>query len=138
MSEGGYGAAYLGSRTPGQYDSVCSMSGNFTPEGNAFQRETPATRDAATPLLHSRPDGPRTLLIAGTDDRPSVREILRYTQALHAGGQKYQSVVVPGRHDWGLWRREFPRCLKFMLGTAQHQTQPLRAHRVTHESAVAQ
>lgn len=138
LSEGGYGAAHLGSRTPGQYDSVCSMSGNFTPEGNAFQHETPATRDAATPLLHSRPDSPRTLLIAGTADRPSVRELLRYAQALHVGGQKYQSVVVPGGHDWGLWHREFPRCLRFMLGAAQHRIRPHRAHRVTHVSAVAQ
>ena len=124
LSEGGYGAAYLGSRTPGQYDSVCSMSGNFTPEGNAFRQETPATRDAATPLLHSRPDGPRTMMIAGAADRPSVRELLRYARALHAVGQKYQSVVVPGGHDWGLWHREFPRCLKFMLGATQRRTRP--------------
>lgn len=137
LSEGGYGAAYLGSRTPGQYDSVCSMSGNFTPEGNAFRHETPATRDAATPLLHSRPDGPRTLLIAGTADKPSVREILRYAQALHAAGQRYQSAVVPGGHDWGLWHREFPRCLKFMLGTAQLRTRLHRVQEVAHVSAVA-
>ena len=137
LSEGGYGAAYLGSRTPGQYDSVCSMSGNFTPEGTAFTHESLATREAATPLLHSRPDGPRTLLIAGAADLPSVREILRYAQALHAGGQKYQSVVVPGGHTWGVWHSAFPRCLKFMLGTTHHRNRPHHAQEVTHVNSAA-
>ena len=137
LSEGGYGAAYLGSRTPGQYDSVCSMSGNFTPEGTAFTHESLGTREAATPLHHSRPDGPRTLLIAGAGDLPSVREILRYARALHDAGQKYQSVVVPGGHNWDVWHRAFPRCLKFMLGTTHHRDRPHHAQEVTHVTAVA-
>ncbi len=115
LSSGGYGAAYLGSRTAGQYDSVCALSGNFTPQGGAFHGESRASLDAATPLLHVRPDGPRTLLIAGSHDRGSVREAQTYAWALGRVGQPHELAIVPGGHNWKMWQREFPRCLRFML-----------------------
>ncbi len=115
LSSGGYGAAYLGSRTAGQYDSVCALSGNFTPEGEAFRGERRATLDAATPLLRVRSDGPRTLLIAGNHDHMSVSEALTYSAALSRVGQPHEVAVVPGGHGWDMWQREFPVCLRFML-----------------------
>ncbi len=118
LSSGGYGAAYLGSRTPGQYDAVCSMSGNFTPKGRAFQGEPQRVLSTSSPLLRTRPDGPRTLLVTGSSDGAGVRNSLAYAQALRAAGQAYESVVVPGGHDWKLWNREFPRCLRFMLAAS--------------------
>lgn len=130
LSEGGYGAAYLGSRTRGQYDSVCAMSGNFTPQGAVFSHETQVARDAATPLLHVRADGPRTLLIAGASDRPSVQELLRYARALRAVGQPYQSVIAPGGHSWELWHREFPLCLQFMLAGAPQSAAAPSSHAI--------
>ena len=115
LSSGGYGAAYLGARTPGHYDAVCSLSGNFTPQGPAFNGQQRSALDAASPILHARPNGPRTLLIAGRADSKSVREASTYARALSAAGESVTTVVVSGGHDWGVWKREFPRCLRFML-----------------------
>ncbi len=115
LSSGGYGAAYLGSLLPSRYDSVCALSGNFTPEGTAFRSENQASLDAATPLLHVRPDGPRTLLIAGSHDGASVREAEVYARALAGAGQSHELAIVPGGHSWEMWQREFPPCLRFML-----------------------
>ncbi len=115
LSSGGYGAAYLGARTPGQYDSVCSLSGNFTPQGSAFNGQKRSVLDAASPILHARPGGPRTLLIAGRADSASVHEASNYSRALAAAGEAVSNVVVSGGHNWVLWKREFPRCLRFML-----------------------
>jgi len=115
LSAGGYGAAYLGSRAPAHYDTVCSLSGNFTPQGTAFQAESRTVLDLASPILHARPNGPRTLLVTGSSDPGSVRESLVYAQALQRARQTYERVVVPGGHSWVMWKREFPRCLRFML-----------------------
>ena len=115
LSSGGYGAAYLGARRPGQYESVCSLSGNFTPQGSAFIGQKRSVLDAASPILHARPDGPRTLLIAGRADLASVHEASKYARALAAAGETVSNVVVSGGHNWVLWKREFPRCLRFML-----------------------
>ena len=115
LSSGGYGAAYLGARTPGQYDSVCSLSGNFTPQGSAFNGQKRSVLDAASPILHARSYGPRTLLISGRADSASVHEASSYARALAAAGETVSNVVVSGGHDWGVWKRAFPRCLRFML-----------------------
>ncbi len=124
LSSGGYGAAYLGARTPGQYDSVCSLSGNFTPQGSAFNDQKRSVLDAASPILHARPDGPRTLLIAGRADSASVREASIYARALSAAGETVSKVVVSGGHNWVLWKREFPRCLRFMLAPTRPGESP--------------
>ena len=118
LSDGGYGAAYLGSRIPARYDSVCAMSGNFTPQGSAFAHENAAIRSAANPLRQSRRDGPRTLLIAGRSDHPSVRESRAYADVLQRSGQSYRRVTARGGHSWPFWNRKFPVCLRFMLRSA--------------------
>jgi len=118
LSSGGYGAAYLGTRRPAQYDSVCSLSGNFTPQGSAFKDQSSRVLDAASPILHARRNGPRTLLIAGQADRGSIRDASAYARALHAAGQTHSRIIVPGGHDWRVWRRGFPRCLRFMLSSS--------------------
>lgn len=115
LSDGGYGAAYLGSRLPPRYDSVCALSGNFTPQGSAFTRESTAVLRAANPLANAHRGGPRTLLIAGASDRTSVREMLSYARALRQAGQAVRSVIPPGGHDWHFWHRQFPNCLRFIL-----------------------
>lgn len=116
LSDGGYGAAYLASRTPGQYDSVCSMSGSFTAAGPAFVGQSRAVLDAVSPILHARAGGPRTLLIVGRADPRVVRDALGYAQALQRARQSVQTVAVPGGHTWSVWKSAFPRCLAFMLG----------------------
>ena len=125
LSSGGFGAAYLGARTPGQYESVCALSGNFTPQGPAFKGESRAVLEAATPIHHARLGGPRTLLIAGRADVKSVRDAAAYSRALSAAGQVSAHVAVPGGHGWAVWGREFPRCLRFLL-TPSSASIPIR------------
>jgi S-formylglutathione hydrolase FrmB len=115
LSAGGYGAAYLASRNPPRFDAVCSLSGNFTPQGAAFRSEHQTVLNLASPILHVRRNGPPTLLVTGSSDRGSLRESLHYARALQRARQPFQRVVVPGGHDWGMWKREFPRCLRYML-----------------------
>jgi len=137
LSAGGYGAAYLASRAGSGYDSVCSLSGNFTPQGPAFRSESRQVLDLASPILWARRDGPRTLLVSGSSDRGSLQESLVYASALSRARQPYQRVVVPGGHDWTMWGREFPRCLQYMLKNQGPQTTRTHPPRISVKSASA-
>jgi len=113
---GGFGAAYLASRQPGQYQAVCSMGGYFHAIDPAFRGESTAIRDAASPILHASPKGPRTLIIAGKHDPEAVSEGAAYQAALVAAGQHSQLQIVNGDREWNVWQREMPKCLSFLLG----------------------
>ena len=115
ISAGGYGAAYLGSRQPGQYQAVCSMGGYFSAIDPAFRGESKTTREAASPILHPSPQGPRTLIIAGEHDPQAVTEGNAYQHALTAAGQSSRLQIVAGDHQWPVWQREMPHCLTFLL-----------------------
>ena len=116
LSSGGYGAAYLASRAAGGYGAVCSLSGNFVPEGPAFRNQPASVLRADTPLLHARAGGPRVLLVAGASDGPSVRQAADYAAALTRAGELHRVVIVSGGHTWAVWSGAFPACLRFMLG----------------------
>ena len=115
LSAGGYGAAYLASRTPGQYSAVCAMGGYFHALDPAFSGESAEVRAAASPILNVRANGPRTLIIAGAHDLQAVTEGTAYDTALHAVGQPSELRVVPGDHQWPVWQREMPHCLAYLL-----------------------
>ncbi len=115
LSSGGYGAAYLASRTPRQYGAVCALSGNFVPDGPAFRGQPMAVLRADAPLLHARADGPRVLIVAGAADRGSVIQARSYDAALTRAGEVHQLDIVPGGHTWAVWSSAFPTCLRFML-----------------------
>ncbi|GEM_PF-682323 len=115
LSAGGYGAAYLAARTPGTYDAVCSLSGYFTAREPAFAGESTRAREAASPLLHARPDGPRTLLVAGTNDRDAMQEARRYQAAMNQVSQPNDALFVAGTHSWELFKHELPECLRYIL-----------------------
>ncbi len=118
LSAGGYGAAYLGARTPGAYDAVCSLSGEFIPRSPAFAGEGLQALVAASPISHTSPNGPRTLLIAGRSDSTSLRQTKAYAAQLRLAGQPHKVIVARGGHDWRLWKHELPACLRYMLGPA--------------------
>jgi enterochelin esterase-like enzyme len=117
LSAGGYGAAYLGSRTEGAYDAVCSLSGYFTARVPAFAGESRAVADAASPIQHVSARGPRTLVVTGSDDADGMNEARDYLAALDRVGQPNQKLVVPGTHEWDVWKGALPACLRFMLGS---------------------
>lgn len=124
LSAGGYGAAYLASRTAGAYESVCPMSGYFRARPPAFADEPQAIADAASPILHARADGPRTLVVTGTDDADGMTEARDYLTALDRAGQPNQKLLVPGTHQWHVWKTTLPACLRFMLGSNASPTSP--------------
>jgi S-formylglutathione hydrolase FrmB len=115
ISSGGYGAAYLGIRSPQAVDAVCALSGFFTARAPAFAHATPHQIDAASPVLQAAPAGPRTLLLVGTGDSQGVVDSKRYFAALRAAGEQAQLRLVPGTHDWAVWKAGTPDCIRFLL-----------------------
>ena len=115
LSAGGYGAAYLGESRPGRYQSVCALSGVFVADTGAFADQTRAERLLASPMSHTSPTGPRTLLIAGASDATSRSETAEYASLMARSGQAHQVLVRSGGHEWSLWRTELPTCLRYVL-----------------------
>ncbi len=117
LSSGGFGAAYLATRPSVHYNAVCSLGGNFVAQDPPFAGESKAVRDAASPILHVSATGPRTLLVAATNDQDGVGEAQRYAAAMAAVGQVHDLVLVDGGHDWDFFRTQTPRCLRYLLGS---------------------
>jgi predicted esterase len=115
LSAGGYGAAYLGSRDPGAYQLVCPLSGYFSARPPAFEGEPPAVRAAASPIAHTSADGPETLLVVGKADAAGMAEAQQYLAALRRSGQRAQMQVVPGGHEWSVWKSGLGLCLDRFL-----------------------
>jgi S-formylglutathione hydrolase FrmB len=115
LSDGGFGAAYLGFHDPHAYRAVCAMSGYFRAEGPAFARQPQSVRQASSPIDHASRGGPPTLLIVGSSHRDFLNESLHYAAALAAADQPYQLIVKPGGHNWALWHKATPTCLSFLL-----------------------
>lgn len=124
LSSGGYGAAYLGARRPSLYEGVCSLSGFFAARSPAFARESTDARSAASPVQHVSPVGPRTLLMAGGSDPENLDYAKRYLDALHAAGQPGELRVIPGTHNWPVWRTAAPDCLRFLLTASPRVPEP--------------
>jgi enterochelin esterase-like enzyme len=115
-SAGGYGAAYLASRDVGSYQLVCPISGYFTARDPAFAGESPAVRDAASPVLHAHAAGPRVVLIVGTSDPEAQRETMAYADALARAHQPYEFLQLSGGHSASVWRPGVERCLQGLAG----------------------
>jgi S-formylglutathione hydrolase FrmB len=115
LSSGGYGAAYLGMRSPAMYQAVCAMSGFFEARSPAFAHESANARSQASPLFHASASRPRTLLFVGSGDTESLGYAKRYLQALQTAGQPGDLRIIPGSHDWPVWKTATPDCLRFLL-----------------------
>ena len=115
LSSGGYGASYLASRPERGYRRACPMSGYFTAQDPVFKGEPRAVRDLASPLLHVAANGPPTLLIVGSADKPGLKEAHDYIAAMNRVGQSNQLVVVPGGHDFNVWHAGLSHCVPFLL-----------------------
>jgi enterochelin esterase-like enzyme len=113
ISAGGYGAAYLGARAPGAYQAICAIGGYFEARLPAFAGQTATVRDLASPVLHPARLGPATMLIVPAGDLDAVTEATRYEGALKKAGQRLIVRLVPGRHDWAVFRADLPACLQF-------------------------
>lgn len=116
LSSGGFGAAYLGAFGGAAYDSVCPMSGHFTPVPPAFEGVSEEVRAADSPLTHVSAEGPRTMLVVGENDAPAISAALQYIAAMDRVGQRHAPLVTePGGHDTSVWKPGIERCVRFAL-----------------------
>jgi enterochelin esterase-like enzyme/membrane associated rhomboid family serine protease len=116
LSEGGYGAAYLPTLSPGAYQATCPMSGFFTAEDPAFQGQSAAVKRDGSPILHVSRTGPRTLLIAGASDKELIGEANRYIAAMKAVGQPNNGLILnPGGHELPVWTAGIKQCLGYFF-----------------------
>jgi S-formylglutathione hydrolase FrmB len=115
LSAGGYGAAYLAARPQGGYRKVCPMSAYFTAVDPPFKGESQAVRLAASPILHVSATGPPTLMIIGDHDAEGLAEGRSYLTAMQKVGQSGQMVILPGTHEWSVWREGLRHCVPFLL-----------------------
>jgi enterochelin esterase-like enzyme len=116
LSEGGYGAAYLPTLSPGVYQATCPMSGFFTAQPPAFEGQSAAVKQAGSPILHVSKTGPRTLLVAGASDKELIDEAHRYITAMNGVGQPNNGLILnPGGHELPVWTVGIKQCLGYFF-----------------------
>jgi enterochelin esterase-like enzyme len=119
LSEGGNGAAYLPTLSPGAYQATCPMSAFFTAQSPAFDGQSAAVKQAGSPILHVSKTGPRTLLISGASDRELVDAAHQYTAAMNKVGQPNNGLILnPGGHELPVWTLGIKQCLGYFLPTS--------------------
>ncbi|UGS36129.1 alpha/beta hydrolase [Capillimicrobium parvum] len=120
-SEGAYAAVNIGLRHLGTFATIESWSGYFTQtHSGVFAHATAAQRRAASPARYVGSLAPRlhalpthVLLYGGAQDH-DTRQLAPFAARLRAAGGDVTARVLPGRHDWGFWRRETPAALRYL------------------------
>jgi enterochelin esterase-like enzyme len=120
-SEGAYAAVNLALRHLGTFGIAESWSGYFTqtPTG-VFRGASAAALRAASPadyvggLRHALRRHPlHVLLYGGRRDRDTL-QLPGFVARLRAAGADVTSRILPGHHDWRLWRDEAPWALRYV------------------------
>jgi enterochelin esterase-like enzyme len=119
-SEGAYAAANLGLRHLGTFGALEAWTGYYQQtRTGVFAQAT-----AAVPRSYSPADTVRGLhrqiarrplqayLYAGEQD-PDVVQLAPFAAELRAAGAHVEARVLPGRHDWRLWRAQTPVMLRW-------------------------
>jgi enterochelin esterase-like enzyme len=119
-SEGGYAAANIALRQPATFGAFEGWSGYYrqTPTG-VFKHATEAQLRANSPLdlavarraaLARLPL--RAYLYGGAGD-PATADLVPFARALRAAGATVTARLLPGRHDWRLWRAQTPAMMRW-------------------------
>lgn len=119
-SEGGFGALNIALRHLHLFSVAESWSGYGIEErARAFTHATNAQIYANSPILYA-PSLRRELhryplhvyVYSGRSD-PAWRERKLMASVLAASGVHVKFAVFTGRHDWGVWRRQTPRMIRY-------------------------
>jgi enterochelin esterase-like enzyme len=118
-SEGGYGAVNVALHHLNVFSVVQSWSGYFTQTPTAvFAGASPATLRANSPAAYVGSLAPaihrlglRAWLYQGRTEPTNPALMRSFAAKLHAAGAEVRIGFFPGKHDWGLFRREIPRML---------------------------
>lgn len=135
LSMGGYGAIRIAFFHPERYQAVASLSGALFEDGDGsieeqaeywflgaygrpfngdiFRRRNPFSR---IEMLASGEIVPKILIMSGDDDYFGFD---KGSAALHAALQradiKAELIIENGGHEWSLWRKQFPRVMRFFV-----------------------
>ncbi len=119
-SEGAYAAANLALRHLDGFGAFEAWSGYYrqTPTG-VFKRLPASALRANSPVDHvaglrgALAKMPlRAYLYGGAQDS-DTRQLAPFAAALRAAGGRVTARVLPGRHDWSLWRAQTPAMLRW-------------------------
>jgi enterochelin esterase-like enzyme len=105
LSSGGYGAANLALRHPGEFGSAMIFAGDLAPEPTAFggnQAELIAN-DPLRLALGPKSDASSAFFIGWGASDPYRAENSLFAQRLHARGYLVFTDVVAGAHSWTVW-----------------------------------
>jgi enterochelin esterase-like enzyme len=120
-SAGGYGAANIALRHLGTFGLFQSWSGYFlqTPTG-PFKDASAAALQANSPddyvsrLRAQIGREPLDAVLYGGSQDPDTRQLPGFALRLREAGAHVETMVRPGRHDWGLWRAMMPAMLRWL------------------------
>ena len=117
-SEGAYAAANLGLRHLRHVRSAGGMVGLLPADSHRCLRENsrrpccgataPPTRFAVS--TDRSPGGRCRHTSTPAGRTPDVVQLAPFAAELRAAGAHVEACVLPGRHDWRLWRAQTPRC----------------------------
>jgi enterochelin esterase-like enzyme len=118
-SEGGYGAVNVALHHLDVFSVIQSWSGYFTQTPSAvFAGASPSALRANSPAAYVSSLAPtihrlglRAWLYQGRTEPTNPALVRSFAAKLHAAGAEVRLGFFPGRHDWGLFRREIPRML---------------------------
>jgi enterochelin esterase-like enzyme len=127
-SEGAYAAVNIGLHHLGTFGTIESWSGYFTQtHDGVFAHAGATTMRANSPAdyvgsltrrLHAMPT--HVLLYGGTKDH-DTRQLEPFAARLRAAGGHVTAEILPGRHDWRLWRAQTPAALRFADAHLAHR-----------------
>ncbi|WP_320670282.1 alpha/beta hydrolase [Patulibacter defluvii] len=120
-SMGAYGAIQLTLAHPRIFGAFESWSGYFRQQRQySFAGADAATLRAASPVdelaaapVGARPRLPLRAYVYGGDVDPDSAQIPRFVRSLRRAGIATTVRIVPGRHDWAVWRPMVPTMLRW-------------------------
>lgn len=118
-SEGGYGAVNVGLHHLNLFSVIQGWSGYYTQTPTAvFAGASPEELRANSPAEYVSSLAPaihrlglRAWLYQGRTEPTDPALVRSFAAQLHAAGAEVRLGFFPGKHDWGLFRREIPRML---------------------------
>jgi enterochelin esterase-like enzyme len=117
-SEGAYAAANLALRHPATFGSFEGWSGYYRQtRTGVFKHASAAQLRANSPidLAHARRAElarlPLHAYLYGGRADPATADLRPLARALRAAGATVTQQILPGRHDWRLWRTQTPAML---------------------------
>lgn len=117
--EGAYGAINVALRNLDTFSVAESWSGYFTQtHDGVYRRASPAQLRAASPAAYvgslraQLARKPFHAFLYGGRQDPGTRQLPGFAAARRAAGGDVATATPPGRHVWGLWRKQTPATLR--------------------------